>query len=95
MEAACAAVLATVAVLSLAGFSLATHDKRRARSGGRRVPEQRLLLVAFLGGWPGLLLAFLAVRHKTRKGRFLVPFLLAAVVNAAALLLLLRAVGCV
>jgi uncharacterized membrane protein YsdA (DUF1294 family) len=77
-------LLAWLAAASLVGLVAAVGDKRRARRGQGRVPEAALLALALLGGWPGELLAFLAVRHKTRKPRFLAPFLLCAVANAAA-----------
>jgi uncharacterized membrane protein YsdA (DUF1294 family) len=70
---------------SLVGFAAAVADKRRARRGRGRVPELAFHALALLGGWPGELLAFLLVRHKTRKARFLAPFLLAVLVNAAVL----------
>jgi len=83
------ALAAWLAVASIAGAVLAVHDKGRARRGGRRIPEAALLLVALLGGWPGGLAAFLAVRHKTRKPAFLLPFLLCAVANGLAVAWLL------
>ncbi len=54
------------------------HDKRQARSGGRRVPEFRLLLLAALGGAAGARLGMRRFRHKTQKPMFriLVPLLL-------------------
>lgn len=57
-------------------------DKRRARRGRGRVPEAAFHALALLGGWPGALLGFLAVRHKTAKPRFLAPFLLCSIANA-------------
>lgn len=89
MESCTAAALGLV-LLSLLAFGVALHDKRRARLGGRRVRERSLLLLALAGGWPGLAAAFLIVRHKTRKARFLVPFLLLAGLNATALALAWR-----
>lgn len=41
-----------------------------AMSGGMRIPESRLLLLAFLGPF-GALPVMLLFRHKTRKPRFL------------------------
>lgn len=42
-------------------------DKARARSGGRRVPERTLLLVAYAGGAAGAFAGQQLFRHKTRK----------------------------
>jgi uncharacterized membrane protein YsdA (DUF1294 family) len=65
-----AAYLGLVAVTSLATFAAYGFDKRRASTGGRRVPERTLLVLAFLGGWPGAVLAQRQFRHKTRKVSF-------------------------
>lgn len=78
-----------LAAASVVGFAAAVLDKRRARRAQGRVPEAALLALALLGGWPGELLAFLAVRHKTRKGRFLVPFALCALASLVAVAWLL------
>lgn len=61
-------------VVGLAGanaiaFGLMAHDKGRARTGGRRVPERTLLLAALLGGL-GAWLGQHLLRHKTRKQPF-------------------------
>lgn len=45
-------------------------DKLRAVRGGRRVPESALHLLELAGGWPGALLAMLAVNHKRAKPSF-------------------------
>lgn len=76
---------AWLAAANLVGLVAAVADKRRARRGAGRVPEAALLAVALLGGWVGEVLAFLVVRHKTRKPRFLVPFALCALANLAVL----------
>lgn len=66
--------LGLVIVASVASFAAYGLDKRRAATGGRRVPEQTLHLVDFLGGWPGGLAARRHFRHKTRKLSFRVAF---------------------
>lgn len=84
------ALLAWLAAASVVGLATVAADKRRARRGRGRVPEAALLALALLGGWPGELLAMLAVRHKTRKPAFLVPFFVCAAANAVLLWLALR-----
>ena len=59
-----------LAALNLWTFASFWHDKRQAISGGWRVPEGRLLLLAALGGSPGAFAARHLLRHKTRKQPF-------------------------
>ena len=70
--------LAWVASASLVAFAVYAWDKRQARRSGRRIPEARLLWLAFLGGAPGAWLAMQRLRHKTQHRRFriLVPLFL-------------------
>lgn len=75
--------LGLVAVTSLASFAAYGLDKRRASVGGRRVPERTLHLLAFLGGWPGAILAQRRFRHKTRKVPFLIVFSAVVVLHVA------------
>ena len=74
-----------LAAASVVGFAMAVADKRRARRGRGRVPEAAFHALALLGGWPGELLGFAIMRHKTRKPRFLVPFVLWSLANVAVL----------
>jgi len=46
------------------------HDKRAAIAGRRRISEDRLLAIAFLGGGLGAKLAQLLLRHKIRSEPF-------------------------
>lgn len=48
-----------------------SQDKEAAQLGNRRVPEQTLHILAFLGGWPAAWLAQQRLRHKTQKTSFL------------------------
>jgi len=53
--------------INLLAYGVYWLDKRRARTGGRRVPERELLLWAAVGGSLGSWLAMRRFRHKTRK----------------------------
>lgn len=45
-------------------------DKRRSTAGLWRMPESRLLLIAYAGGWFGAKAGQIRYRHKTRKEPF-------------------------
>jgi uncharacterized membrane protein YsdA (DUF1294 family) len=71
-------------VASLVAFGV---DKLNSKRRGYRIPESRLLLLAFFGPF-GALAGMLLFRHKTRKIKFiLVP--LFAVLQVAVVLILL------
>ena len=51
-------------------------DKYKSVKGGRRVPESRLLIIAFFGPF-GAFAGMLLFKHKTRKVKFvLIPIFL-------------------
>ncbi len=58
--------------LSTVGFY--ALDKKRARAGGRRIPEKILHLLELMGGWPGAWVAQRYLRHKTAKVSYRVVF---------------------
>jgi uncharacterized membrane protein YsdA (DUF1294 family) len=60
-------VLVTVNIVSLMFFGV---DKLKSKRRGWRIPEVRLLLVAFFGPF-GAYAAMLLFKHKTRKLKFL------------------------
>lgn len=59
---------------SLWAFLVYWLDKQLAQSGGRRIPEIKLLFIALMGGWPGAFAAQRIFRHKTRKVSFQTAF---------------------
>ena len=79
-----------ILISSGATFLVTALDKYKARSGRWRVPESRLLGLAFLGGSPGLLAAMFLFRHKTSKPTFWIPAVVLAAAQAALLWTFLR-----
>lgn len=75
------ALFAGYAAMSAVTFVAYAVDKRAARRGTRRTPEATLILLGFLGGWPGALLAQQLLRHKTIKRSFQTVFWLSVVAN--------------
>lgn len=78
----------------LAAAAAYAADKRAAEQGRRRVAEKTLHLLGLVGGWPGAALAQWAFRHKTRKRRFVIAFRFTALINCAALALLVVFMKC-
>lgn len=70
-------------------FYLFRDDKRRAKKGRWRIPENTLLLFAFIGGSIGALVGMKVFHHKTKHWKFkiLVPIFL--ILNMVALYILL------
>jgi uncharacterized membrane protein YsdA (DUF1294 family) len=58
--------------VSLLAVLLTVYDKNAARKHAWRVRERTLLTVSALGGSAAMFLALLAVRHKTRRAKFMV-----------------------
>jgi uncharacterized membrane protein YsdA (DUF1294 family) len=76
-----------VLAINLLAFLVCGYDKLCARNGWRRVPEARLLALAFFGGCIGTWFAMSVFRHKTRKTSFRWRLLLLTVLNPLWLLL--------
>lgn len=62
-------------LMNIIAFYMFWRDKRNARKGRWRIPENTLLGVAFIGGSLGALLGMYIFRHKTKHWKFkvLVP----------------------
>ncbi|ATO18938.1 cold-shock protein [Acinetobacter sp. LoGeW2-3] len=63
-------VLLFISLMNLLSYWLYAQDKEAAQLGNRRISENALHLVAFLGGWPAAWLAQQKLRHKTQKQPF-------------------------
>ena len=83
-------VLIYLLTVNAAAFLMMFLDKRFAVHGQWRIPEKTLFLLAALGGSLGGCLAMRLFHHKTRQRSFAVGFPLLLVVQAVALILLIR-----
>lgn len=78
------ALVAYLAAVNLAAFAAFALDKHRARTGGWRIPERRLLGLAAAGGGAGAAVAQRLLRHKTSKEPFASQLRLILAVQAVA-----------
>ena len=63
-------VLLFISIVNALTYWLYAQDKEAALLGNRRIPEQSLHILSFLGGWPTAWLAQERLRHKTQKQPF-------------------------
>ncbi|WP_347051410.1 DUF1294 domain-containing protein [Flavobacterium olei] len=61
-------------VVNVLEFSIAGYDKSLAIKQKRRIPENTLFFLAFIGGTIGLLSAMFLFTHKTSKFSFIAKF---------------------
>ena len=73
---------------SFLSFLLYGWDKWAAKRGWRRIPEWRLHLLAWLGGWPGAWCAQYCFRHKTVKPAFRRMFWLSVLGNLSLIVMI-------
>ena len=82
-------VLLLICLMNAASYWFYAQDKEAAQLGGRRVPEQTLHILAFLGGWPAAWLAQQKLRHKTQKQPFRKVYLCTIALNLLLILWLI------
>lgn len=82
-------VVAYLFAVNAVCFAAFVHDKRAARLGEWRVSERTLLLLALAGGTPAAYAARHFVRHKTRKQPFVALLHLTALLQLAAIAVVL------
>ena len=63
-------ILLYLLMINLIGFGLMWSDKKRAKWGKWRIPEQTLFIVTALGGGIGTIAGMYTFRHKTKKLKF-------------------------
>lgn len=63
-------VLLFISIINAMTYWFYSQDKQAAQLGERRVPENTLHILSFLGGWPSAWLAQQKLRHKTQKQPF-------------------------
>ncbi|WP_151750930.1 DUF1294 domain-containing protein [Acinetobacter bereziniae] len=63
-------ILLFVSIINVMTYWFYAQDKEAAQINQRRVPENILHILAFLGGWPAAWLAQQRLRHKTQKQPF-------------------------
>lgn len=61
-------------IINLIAFLSMYIDKRKARYGKWRIPEQTLFILALIGGSIGSIAGMYTFRHKTKKLRFSIGF---------------------
>ena len=60
-----------LAGISIISAIVAIADKIKAKKGGWRIPESRLILLAACGGSAAMYLAMRLIRHKTKHIKFM------------------------
>lgn len=61
-------------LINLIAFLAMYIDKRKAKYGKWRIPEQTLFILALIGGSIGAIAGMYTFRHKTKKLRFTIVF---------------------
>ena len=59
-----------IVIINIIGFYMMWSDKRRAKWGKWRIPENTLFLITALGGGIGTIAGMYTFRHKTKKLKF-------------------------
>ncbi len=78
-------LLEWLVVWNLLGFFGMVADKFFSEHGFGRISERTLFVTALIGGFAGIILGGVTVRHKTSKGEFWVPVGLATIIWLAIL----------
>ena len=63
-------IIIYLVIINLIAFLSMLIDKRKAKRGRWRIPENTLFLFAFLGGTVGSIIGMQVFRHKTQKSKF-------------------------
>lgn len=80
-------------IASIVTYCVYADDKSKAQLGQWRTSEGALHMLAFVGGWPGALLAQELLRHKSVKSEFRAVFWATVVLNLIVFALLFTPLG--
>lgn len=75
-------------IINLITFFTMWMDKRKAKKGKWRIPENTLLLFVLLGGGIGGIVGMYVFRHKTQKTKFVIGFPVILICEVILLILL-------
>ena len=67
-------IIIYLVLINLLAFFMMWVDKRKAKRGKWRIPENTLLLLVVLGGGVGGIAGMYTFRHKTQKAKFVIGF---------------------
>lgn len=67
-------IIIYLVVINLITFFVMWLDKRKAKKGRWRIPENTLLLFVLLGGGIGGIIGMYVFHHKTQKAKFVIGF---------------------
>lgn len=67
-------IIIYIVVINLITFLVMWLDKRKAKKGKWRIPENTLLLFVLLGGGIGGIVGMYVFHHKTQKAKFVIGF---------------------
>ena len=73
-------------IINLLGFAIMGIDKKKAKMGNRRIPENTLFAFTFLGGGIGTIAGMYTFRHKTQKLGFVIGFPLITILEIVAVI---------
>ncbi len=79
-----------LAAVSLLAVSCTVYDKGAAKRRNERVPERTLLLIALFGGAAAMYITMRAIRHKTRKKRFMLTLPLMIILHVLLVFIIFR-----
>ncbi len=76
-------------IINLLSFFMMWLDKRKAKKGKWRIPENTLLLFVILGGGIGGIAGMYTFHHKTQKAKFVIGFPVILICEILLIILLL------
>lgn len=83
-------ILIYATLITLVGVVVTVFDKLSAKSGGQRVPEFTLMLIAFLGAALPMYITMRIIHHKTRHKKFMLGLPLMIILHVVLIVTVFR-----